>query len=322
MEKLSPCTPAVGPMEALLWECRLCPHRCGANRTAGETGVCGLGSGITLARALPHHGEEPPISGTRGAGTLFFSSCNLRCRFCQNHQISHDIRGEALTPQELALRMLSLQDQGCHNIEAVTPTPQLPQLIDALQLAWEGGLNLPLVYNCGGYENPEVIRMIDGLVDIYLPDFKYGNEDDAFRFSGVRNYVPFALQSIREMIDQVGAGLNLDDKDIATRGIIIRHLVLPGRVENTLQVLSLIRENLSLDIPLSLMSQYTPTAPVAEDPLLNRRITAGEYEEVVNRALEMGFEQLFVQKVDDRNLCPDFEDRDPFDWSKEDGPCR
>jgi putative pyruvate formate lyase activating enzyme len=241
----------------------------------------------------------------------------MRCRFCQNYQISHQVCGEQITPDELARRMMALQQQGCHNIEAVTPTPQLPLLVDALQLAWEGGLCLPLVYNCGGYENPEVIRFLDGMVDIYLPDFKYGNEEDAFLFSGVRNYVPFALQSIQEMIAQVGTNLEVDGDDIAVRGLIIRHLVLPGRLDNTVQALTLIRKHLGTEIPISLMSQYTPITPVMDDPFLSRRITRREYDEVVNRALDMGFEQLFVQEVDDRNLCPDFNDGTPFQWEKE-----
>lgn len=310
-------TPEMNPLREYLLSCRLCPRRCGIDRTKGEKGICGLDSGITLARALRHHGEEPPISGTRGAGTLFLSSCNLRCRYCQNFQISHGTDGEILTPIELARLMLNLQNQGCHNIEAVTPTPQLPQLIDALQLAWEAGLTLPFVYNCGGYENPDVIRLLDGMVDIYLPDFKYGNEEDALLLSGVRDYAQFALQSIREMINQVGPGLVVDDDDIATRGIAIRHLILPGRLENSIQVLTLIRDQLSLAVPLSLMSQYTPTPEVKNDPLLGRRITREEYDEVVNRALDMGFEQIFVQEVDDRDLCPNFNDRTPFQWSSE-----
>lgn len=307
----------INPLRRFLRSCRLCPRQCGIDRTEGKVGICGLDGGVKLVRALPHYGEEPPLSGTRGAGTLFLSSCNLRCRYCQNYQISHEIDGEILTPEALAHRMLTLQNQGCHNIEAITPTPQLPQLIDSLHLAWEAGLTLPFVYNCGGYENPEVIRMLDGLVDIYLPDFKYGNEEDAFLFSGVRDYTPFALQSIKEMINQVGPDLDIDLDNIATRGIIIRHLILPGRIENSIQVLNLIRDHLSLDVPLSLMSQYTPTPAVKDDPLLGRRITAQEYGEVVNRALDMGFEQLFVQEVDDRNLCPDFADRTPFAWKKE-----
>ncbi|HQA82006.1 MAG TPA: radical SAM protein [Syntrophales bacterium] len=303
-----------------LLSCRLCPRQCGVNRAAGEKGICGLDDGIILARALPHHGEEPPISGTRGAGTLFLSSCNLRCRFCQNHQISHGVHGKTLTPLELARHILALENQGCHNIEAVTPTPQLPQLIDSLQLAWDAGLTLPFVYNCGGYENPGIIRMLDGLVDIYLPDFKYGNEENAHEWSGVRDYPRFALESIREMMNQVGPDLELDDGGIATRGMIIRHLILPGHIENSIQVLSLIRDHLSRGIPLSLMSQYTPSPAMKDHPSLGRRVTREEYENVVNHALDMGFEQLFVQEVDDRNLCPDFSAEAPFQWTQEGPP--
>jgi putative pyruvate formate lyase activating enzyme len=312
MSKDDPTIPGMNPLKEQLLSCHLCPRHCGANRITGEKGVCGLDDGITLARALPYHGEEPPISGTWGAGALFLASCNLRCRYCQNFQISHQNHGEKLSPEELALRMMTLQDQGCHNIETVTPTSQLPQLVDALQLAWEAGLNLPLVYNCGGYENPEIIRLLDGLVDVYLPDFKYGNGEDASRLSGVKDYTPFALKAIGEMIKQVGSELDLDDDGIATRGIIIRHLVLPGHIENSIQVLKLIQQHFSLETPLSLMSQYTPTRWVKDDPLLGRRITKKEYDEVVNQALDMGFEQIFVQEVDDRNLSPDFDNPNPF----------
>jgi len=304
-------------LQELLLSCRLCPRQCGVDRAAGEKGICGLGNGIMLARALPHHGEEPPISGTRGAGTLFLSSCNLRCRFCQNYQISHKIHGQTMTPVEVARHILALENRGCHNIEAVTPTPQVPQLIDALELARDAGLALPFVYNCGGYENPEIIRMLDGRVDIYLPDFKYGNDEDAHELSGVRDYPRYTLESIREMMIQVGPDLEMDDEGIATRGMLIRHLVLPGHIENSIQVLHLIRDHLSRNIPLSLMSQYTPTPAVKDHPSLGRRVNPDEYEEVVNRALDMGFEQLFVQEVDDRDLRPDFSVETPFQWTKE-----
>ena len=300
----------------LLRSCHLCPHQCGVDRLRGEKGFCGLGKEIRLAQALPHHGEEPPLSGTGGAGTLFFSSCNLRCPFCQNDQISHDIVGEKLSPQELALYMLQLQRQGCHNIEAVTPTPHLPQLITSLQIAREQGLSLPFVYNCGGYENPNMIRLLDGWVEIYLPDFKYGDERISLEFSGIRDYPAYALASLREMVKQVGSDLLLDENDVATKGIIIRHLVLPGCTKNSIAALSLLRNHFPPEIPLSLMSQYTPTATVKDHPLLQRRINKSEYELVVNHALDIGFEQLFIQEVDDRDICPDFDEETPFQWDR------
>jgi putative pyruvate formate lyase activating enzyme len=216
--------------------------------------------------------------------------------------------------------MLQLQEQGCHNIEAVTPTPQLPQLIAALRIAREQGLTLPFVYNCGGYENPDMIHLLKGWVDIYLPDFKYGNEENACAFSGVRNYAAYALASLQEMTEQVGFDLLLDTNEVATRGIIIRHLVLPGCTENSMTALSLLRNHFPPDIPISLMSQYTPTASVRNHPLLKRRITSAEYELVVNHALDMGFEQLFIQEVDDRDICPDFDEDAPFQWLDHDEP--
>jgi len=307
-------SPTQWPSNDLLRSCRICPHQCGVDRLRGEKGICGLGENMRLARALPHHGEEPPLSGTKGAGTLFFSSCNLRCRFCQNDQISHHVVGEELSPPKLASYMLRLQEQGCHNIEAVTPTPQLPQLIASLQIAKEQGLTLPFVYNCSGYENPDMIRLLDGWVDIYLPDFKYGDEENAFAFSGIRNYSTYALASLKEMTKQVGYDLLLDANDVATKGIIIRHLVLPGCTENSIIALSLLRNHFPSDIPISLMSQYTPTASVRNHPLLKQRITKSEYELVVNYALDKGFEQLFIQEVDDRNICPDFYESTPFHW--------
>ncbi len=215
----------------------------------------------------------------------------------------------------LADVMLTLQEKRCHNIEPVTPTPQLPQLMEAFFIARERGLELPLVYNCGGYENPEIVKILEGLVGIYLPDFKFGNEQDAFHFAGVKDYSRYAIESIKEMVNQVGDSLEEDD-GIAVKGILIRHLVLPGKIPNSIDVLKLIKANISAAVPLSLMSQYTPVPLVKSDPLLGRRITRKEYEEVVNTALDMGFENIFTQEVDERALSPDFEHEFPFNWSQ------
>ena len=276
------------------------------DRTRGELGFCRLSASAVVSRALPHHGEEPPISGTQGAGTIFFSSCNLRCVYCQNYQISHTVSGEQIDSQALSGIMLSLQDQRCHNIEPVTPTPQIPQIVKSLMIARREGLKLPLVFNCGGYENPEVLKIMEGMVDIYLPDFKYGVEDTALAFSGAENYPAYAVQSIKEMVRQVGVSL-WEEEGIAKRGIIVRHLILPGHMENSFEVLRLIKKNVSASVPLSIMSQYTPVQSVEKHPDLGRRITRGEYELVVNYAIDMGFENIFTQDVDDRALTPDFE---------------
>jgi len=262
--------------------------------------------------ALPHHGEEPVLSGRGGAGTIFFSSCNMRCLYCQNWQISHHAAGKTLDSADLSRVMSGLQGRGCHNIDAVTPTPHLHGLIGALLDASREGLSIPLVYNCGGYENRDIISLLDGIVDIYLPDFKYGNGRDALDFSGVGDYVAHAAAAIGEMVRQAGDSLEVEN-GIAQKGVIIRHLVLPGRVENSLEVLRIIR-SISTTVSLSIMSQYTPVPAVATHPVLGRRVTKEEYETVVDTALDMGFENLFVQDVSDGSLVPDFDRDHPFTW--------
>lgn len=301
-------------VSSILEDCVLCPRRCRIDRLRGERGFCALGGEMIVSRVLPHFGEEPPISGEKGAGTIFFSSCNLRCSFCQNFQISHFPSGRVESPASLAGQMLELQKSRCHNIEAVTPTPQLPFFLKALELACEQDLALPIVYNCGGYEEPEIVGMLDGIVDLYLPDFKYGDEEAARLLAGVGDYPRFALASIREMVRQCGDDLALEG-EIASRGVIIRHLVLPGQVENSRNVLRTISREISTAVPVSLMSQYTPTPAVGNHPLLGRRITRPEYEAAVDYALDLGFETIFTQEVDERELTPDFDQENPFEFA-------
>jgi putative pyruvate formate lyase activating enzyme len=292
--------------------CKLCPRACGVDRTKGKLGYCRLPADIVMNCALSHHGEEPPLSGTQGAGTIFLSSCNLGCIYCQNYQISHNTQGRNLTILQLATVMLDLQKSGCHNVEPVTPTPHAPLVMEALCLARAQGLTVPFVYNCGGYENPDIIKLLDGMVDIYLPDFKYGLEKDAVDFSSAPGYPRFALDSIKEMVKQVGDGLEIKD-GVAQKGIIIRHLVLPDRIENSKEVLRMIKKEISTSVQLSLMSQYTPVAKVRNHPILKRRITKHEYEQVTNYALKLGFDNIFVQEVNDYELTPDFDQSNPFD---------
>ncbi|MGP8153106.1 MAG: radical SAM protein [Smithella sp.] len=230
--------------------CTLCPRACGVDRTKGELGYCRLPADIIMKCALSHHGEEPPLSGTRGAGTIFLSSCNLGCVYCQNFQISHNAQGRNLSVLQLAAVMLDLQKNGCHNVEPVTPTPQAPLVMEALCLARSQGLTVPFVYNCGGYENPNIIRMLEDMVDIYLPDFKYGLDEDSIMFSSAQGYPRFSLDSLKEMVKQVGDNLELKN-GIAERGIIIRHLILPGRIENSKEVLRLIKKEISTSVFLS-----------------------------------------------------------------------
>ena len=304
---------ALEALKGMMAPCVLCPRQCRIDRMAGEKGFCGLAAEIVVSDAMPHHGEEPPLSGTGGAGTIFFSSCNLRCLYCQNHQISRRTTGRVMAPEDLARIMLRLQERGCHNIDAVTPTPQAPLIMTALLSARRQGLTIPFIYNCGGYEAPEVIRLLAGMVEIYLPDMKYGNDDLARQFSGVKEYTAHAVSSLREMMTQVGDALEVVD-GVARRGLLIRHLVLPGMIDNSLAILEIIRKELSVRVPLSIMSQYTPVAQAQRHPLLGRRLYREEYEKVVDCALELGFDQLFVQEVDERNLVPDFEKQAPFDW--------
>jgi putative pyruvate formate lyase activating enzyme len=210
--------------------------------------------------------------------------------------------------------MLALEKENCHNIEPVTPTPQIPQVIEALIIARQRDLRLPLVYNCGGYENPEVLEILEGMVDIYLPDFKYGMENVALVLSGVKDYAVHAIPSIKEMMRQVGEEL-LMEEGVAKRGILVRHLIIPGFISNSLEVLGLIKKHMSLSVPLSIMSQYTPIPSLKNHPHLRKRVTREEYELVINCALDMGFETIFTQNVDDRALVPDFRKKVPFDWS-------
>jgi putative pyruvate formate lyase activating enzyme len=296
-----------------LKRCVLCPRMCRADRIAGEKGFCRLAAGMSISLAIPHHGEEPPLSGSCGAGTIFFFSCNVKCVYCQNYQISHTpAAGRPVTATELAGIMLELQALGCHNVEPVTPTPHLPGIMEAFLIARGRGLRLPLVFNCGGYERAKIVRLLDGMVDIYLPDFKYGLDEAGRSFSGVPDYPRHALASLREMVRQVGDVLDMED-GVARRGILVRHLVLPGRTDNSLAALEMIRD-VSPSIPLSLMSQYTPIPAVRRHPLLGRRVTRDEYEQVVNAALDLGFEELYTQEVDDRALNPDFDREAPFAW--------
>lgn len=302
----------VSRLKEIYKDCVLCPRHCHVDRTKGEPGYCRLPDRIVMDCAVAHHGEEPPLSGRNGAGTIFLSSCNLRCIYCQNYQISHSVTGQELDARQLADVMLDLQKRGCHNVEPVTPTSQTPLIMEALQLARANGLTIPFVYNCGGYENPEIIKLLDGMVEIYLPDFKYGLEEDSVMFSSAPGYPRFALDSIKEMVRQVGDDLVLKD-GVARKGVIIRHLVLPGRIENSKEVLRLIQKEISTYVFLSLMSQYTPIAGVRNHPILNRRITRDEYEQVTDYALDLGFDNIFIQDVSDLALTPDFDRDHPFE---------
>ncbi len=287
--------------------CNLCPRQCGVNRDK-RTGFCGCGSGIKAARAALHFWEEPCISGTRGSGTVFFSGCTLQCVYCQNHSISREGYGKVIPVQHLAEIFLKLQEKGAHNINLVSPTPYLPQICRALESAMPA-LRIPVVFNCGGYERIDTIRELKGYADIYLTDIKYSSGEISQRYSGARDYFYVASQAVREMIVQTGA-LEYDGEGMMQKGVIIRHLVLPGARRDSMEILRWIAENLPKDkYVLSLMSQYTPTDFVKGFPEINRRVTAMEYDSVVAEAVRLGLSSGFMQRRSsaDKAYIPPFD---------------
>lgn len=295
-------------------ECKLCPRRCAVDREAGERGFCNVGPRATVARHLPHFGEEPPISGTTGAGTIFLEGCTLRCGYCQNHQISRGGAGPGIVPGELAALMLELQEAGCHNVEWVSPTQSVPALVEALLLAVAGGLRLPLVYNTGGYDSPEALGLLEGLVDVYLPDMKYSNAETAFRLSGRADYVAANRLAVEAMYRQAGPPV-IDGRGLVRRGTIVRHLVLPGLLDETYEVLAWLAEELSPEVGLSIMSQYVPLSGEAgAGP--TRRLTPDEYRTALEWVERLGFEQVWAQSMPDPGetdrYLPDFSREEPF----------
>jgi putative pyruvate formate lyase activating enzyme len=272
--------------------CDLCARYCRVDRRVGARGaVCRLGRRAIVASYGPHHGEEPPLRGRHGSGTIFFASCNLRCVFCQNWQISQSTVGATVDPGDLAAIMLDLQRMGCHNINLVSPSHVVAQILEALPLAVEAGLRLPLVYNTGGYDSLEALALLDGVVDIYMPDLKYGDDAIARRHSKVRGYVAANRAAVREMHRQVG-DLVLDADGVAIRGLLVRHLVLPGGLAGTASVLEFLAREISPDTYLNLMAQYRPCYRAAEYPPLDRRPTAAEFGEALALARAFGLHRL------------------------------
>ena len=271
-----------------LESCEGCARKCGANRLAGETGVCSTPAAITIMGFTAHYGEERELVGSGGSGTVFFSHCNLLCSFCQNWEINHRGDGEQRTIDDLAAMMLALQERGCHNINLVTPSHVVPHIVKAVRVASHQGLRLPLVYNTGGYDNLEVIELLDGIVDIYLPDFKYQDGEMAARYSsGASDYPEVAAAVIREMNRQVGE-VETDVYGVARRGLLIRHLVMPNNVGGTDRLVQWIAEELGPDTYLNLMDQYRPEHEAFEMPEIARRLTTEEWEQAVVWAKEAG----------------------------------
>jgi len=279
-------------LNEILEHCSLCPRRCGINRIQGELGYCKAGAELMVSSVFPHFGEEAPLVGYHGSGTIFLTHCNLRCVFCQNDDISHQGRGEKTSLSQMATYMKRLQELGCHNINFVTPTHYTPQIAASLPEAIELGLHLPLVYNCSGYESLEVIKLLDGIIDIYMPDAKYADENPAKRFSNAPDYPQVLREVLKEMYRQVG-DLHIDENGIAERGLLIRHLVMPEDMAGTEDLMQFIAEKISRDSYVNIMQQYRPQYRSYEYPELSRRITYDEYADAVKVARRFGLHRGF-----------------------------
>lgn len=275
------------------YDCILCPHKCKVNRTRGEKGICRSGSVPVVASYNSHYGEEPPISGLSGSGTIFFSSCSGRCVFCQNYPISQLGTGKEVNEEQLSEMMLELQNRGCNNINLVTPTHFLPSIVTAISIGVSKGLHIPIVYNTGGYERVEIIKILDGIIDIYLPDAKYADNIIAKELSGFTNYVDYNRSALIEMFNQVGT---LQKKDgIAVKGMIIRHLILPENLAGTGDIMKFLSENISRDIYVSLMDQYFPAYKALKHKVLSQRITSEEYNNAIESFYGNGLHNGWIQ---------------------------
>jgi putative pyruvate formate lyase activating enzyme len=296
-------------LEARLAACDICPRECGAKRLEGKTKFCHSAYLPVVASVCPHHGEEPVLSGTLGSGTIFFGNCNMRCVYCQNSQISQDHKArqeKEMGFSALAGEMLRLQETGCHNINFVSPSHFVPQLVRAVFEAVPLGLHLPLVYNTGGYDSLKTIKELDGIIDIYLPDLRYADDKTARRYSRARNYVEHSRAAIKEMYRQVG-NLKVDENEIAQRGLIVRHLILPGGLAGSRDSLTWLAEEISPDVTVSIMAQYYPAHRADRFPELNRKITQEEYSEVVDLINSLGMENGWLQEMESSETYrPDF----------------
>lgn len=290
-------------------ECRICPRNCGADRKRSKTGVCRETDRLRIARAALHMWEEPCISGKEGSGTVFFTGCNLRCVYCQNYELSRSRTGKEITESRLADIFLELQDKGANNINLVTPTHFVPQIVRALQSAKSQGLCIPTVYNSSGYECVDSLKRLEGLADIYLPDFKYWKSETAGRYSSAVDYPVFARKAVEEMVRQTGTPA-FDERGMMTKGVIVRHLLLPGKLSEAKEIVKYLYGTYGGRIYMSLMNQYTPLATLDRQqfPELARRVTKREYEKLINYAIELGVEHAFVQEGEtaEESFIPDF----------------
>jgi len=302
---------------SFLDKCKVCPNECGTNRKVDKNGLCSSGYFPIVSTYSPHFGEEPVLSGLFGAGNIFFGNCNLKCIYCQNYQISQNPKSESekeITFERLAEIMIELQERGCSNIGLVSPSHFVPQILIALEIAIEKGLNLPLVYNSNGYDSVQSLRLLDGIVDIYLPDFKYGCSETAKEYSSVKKYFEVASNSLTEMYRQIGDEYLIED-EVLRRGIIVRHLVLPNDLADTEMVLKFISTLLSSKLHISLMSQYHPVHKAKEKILLSRKLNENEYDRAVRLLEKYDLNNGWIQELESHNYyLPDFEnDREnPF----------
>jgi putative pyruvate formate lyase activating enzyme len=286
-----PLTRRARTLSERLRACDICPRLCGVDRVDGDRGVCGTGARAVVASYGPHFGEEAPLVGRRGSGTVFFSGCPLRCTFCQNYDISHRMAGEEIDADRLAGIFLAIARMGCHNLNLVTPTHVTPQIVEALGRASARGFSLPVVYNCGGYERLETLRELEGIVDIYMPDLKFLAPGPAALFCDAPDYPGVAREALREMARQVGP-LVLDSRGIAARGLLVRHLVMPGDASTTHEVIDFLATEIGRDTYLNLMDQYRPCGGAAGVPGISRRISRGEWEDARAHALRRGLTRL------------------------------
>ena len=279
----------------LLEKCTICPHNCGINRTNNQIGRCKSKDTVKIALYSIHNFEEPCISGKKGSGTVFFSNCNMNCVFCQNYEISQQGKGKEITIEELAEIFIKQHEKDVENINLVTPTSYVPQIIESIKIARNKGLKLPIVYNTNGYEKVETLKMLEGYVDIYLPDFKYSDNELAKRLSKVDNYFEIATQALTEMYKQTGKAV-FDDRGIMQKGMIIRHLVLPNHILNSRRVLKWINENMH-DVYVSVMAQYFPTYKAKDIEDINRKLTKEEYEQIENYLYRLDLENGYIQEL-------------------------
>jgi putative pyruvate formate lyase activating enzyme len=275
--------------------CDVCAWECPVDRRAGKIGVCRTGELARVSSYGPHMGEEDPLRGWRGSGTIFFTRCNLRCQYCQNHDISQSDSGDEVEPEKIARMMLELQSLGCHNINFVSPSHVVPQILAAVLIAAQAGLKIPLVYNTGGYDSMAMLRLLDGVIDIYMPDMKYSDPDTARRYSKIRNYPQVNQTAVKEMHRQVG-DLQIDEKGVGQRGLLVRHLVLPEGIAGTEETVRFLSCEISPHTYLNLMDQYHPAYKSHSYPELNRRLTNQEYRSAVDAAVSAGLQRLDQRK--------------------------